>query len=132
MEWFVKVLKNYATFKGRARRKEYWMFTLFSIIISIVLTIIDVSIGTFSLEVGRGLFSTLFSLGVIIPTIAVGVRRMHDVNKSGWFLLIPIYNLILVCTEGDKGSNEYGTDPKLGEGDVKIDSDVLDADLFGN
>lgn len=105
--YFVKVLNNYANFKGRARRSEYWYFVLFSSIISIILTFIDAAIGSTA-----GIIGLVYSLGTIIPSIAVGVRRMHDVGKSGWFLLIPIYNLILACTNGDTGSNEYGSDPK--------------------
>jgi len=58
------------------------------------------------------LLGTIVTLPLIIPSIAVGVRRMHDVGKSGWFILIPIYNLILAATEGDKGDNQYGPDPK--------------------
>ncbi|WP_298488810.1 DUF805 domain-containing protein [uncultured Maribacter sp.] len=108
MEWFTMVLKKYAEFKGRSRRKEYWMFYLFSTIISVVLSIVDASV--LGLE-GFGI-NTLYSLGVFVPTIAVGVRRMHDVGKSGWFLLIPFYNLYLLCTNGDEGTNEYGPDPK--------------------
>ncbi|RKR07758.1 uncharacterized membrane protein YhaH (DUF805 family) [Maribacter vaceletii] len=108
MEWFTMVLKKYAEFKGRSRRKEYWMFYLFSTIISVVLSIVDASV--LGLE-GFGI-NTLYSLGVLVPTIAVGVRRMHDVGKSGWFLLIPFYNLYLLCTNGDEGTNEYGPDPK--------------------
>ncbi|PHQ58949.1 MAG: DUF805 domain-containing protein [Maribacter sp.] len=108
MEWFVMVLKKYAEFNGRSRRKEYWMFYLFSTIISIILSVVDMSI--LSLE-GYGI-NTFYSLGVLIPTIAVGVRRMHDVGKSGWFLLIPFYNLYLLCTNGVVGTNEYGQDPK--------------------
>ena len=105
-------MKSYSVFSGRARRKEYWMFTLFSIIIVVVLSIIDVSTGMFDPEMGRGLLSTIFNLIILIPSIAVGVRRMHDVGKSGWFLLIPIYNFILAVTEGDKKENKYGPDPK--------------------
>jgi len=62
--------------------------------------------------------SNIYNLAVLIPGIAVGVRRMHDVGKSGWFLLIPIYNLILACTDGEKGSNLYGLDPKNPEVDI--------------
>ena len=106
-EYFVKVYKNYANFEGRARRSEYWYFTLFYYLIAIVLVFVDQAIGS---EIGIvGLF---FALGSIIPSIAVGVRRMHDVGKSGWYLLIPIYNLILACTNGDTGTNQYGPDPK--------------------
>ncbi|MFM2101863.1 MAG: putative cytochrome, partial [Bacteroidota bacterium] len=105
MNYYTKVLKNYATFSGRARRSEYWYFVLFNIIISIVLGLIG---GMLEL----GFLSNLYSLFIIVPSIAVGVRRMHDVGKSGWFLLIPIYNLILAVTEGTKGTNAYGADPK--------------------
>lgn len=128
MNWYLKVLKQYSDFNGRARRKEYWMFTLFSLIISIVLSVIDVSTGMFDPELGRGLTSTIFSMAVLIPTIAVGVRRMHDVGKSGWFLLIPIYNFILAVTEGEKKTNEYGPDPKNENGSNPdlIDDILLD------
>lgn len=121
MEWFILVLKKYAIFEGRARRKEYWMFTLFSVLISIVLSVIDVAInGPYQ----AGIIGNLYSLAVLVPTIAVGVRRMHDVGKSGWYLLIPIYNLVLAVTEGDHGSNEYGPDPKMESGNTN--SDLLD------
>jgi uncharacterized membrane protein YhaH (DUF805 family) len=105
--YFLKVLKNYANFNGRARRSEYWYFTLFSLIISIILIFADQAIGS-----EEGILGLIFSLGTIIPSIAVGVRRMHDVGKSGWYLLIPIYNLVLACTNGQTGGNEYGDDPK--------------------
>ena len=103
--YYIHVLKNYATFNGRARRSEYWYFVLFNAIISFVLGFVG---GIISF----GLLGTIYSAFVIIPSIAVGVRRMHDVGKSGWFLLIPIYNLILALTDGEKGENKYGADPK--------------------
>jgi len=109
MNYFFDVLKNYAVFSGRARRAEYWYFTLFSTIISIILGVVDMSANITFL-------GTIYSLGILIPSIAVGVRRMHDVDKSGWFILIPIYNLILACTAGTDGPNEYGPDPKGGVG----------------
>lgn len=73
--------------------------------------------GTFDQATGTGFLETIYSLGVLIPAIAVGVRRMHDVGKSGWFLLIPIYNLVLAVTEGEVGENQYGPDPKNPEED---------------
>lgn len=119
MNWYFQVWKNYANFSGRARRKEYWMFVLFNTIASIITMIIGISINFEFLN-------SLYSLAVLIPSLAVGVRRMHDVGKSGWFILIPIYNLILAVTEGDKGENEYGADPK----DEGLDSDAaLDSHL---
>ena len=106
-DYFVKVYKNYANFEGRARRSEYWYFTLFYYVLAIVLSLIDGAIGN-----GVGYLATALALGTIVPSIAVGVRRMHDVGKSGWYILIPIYNLILACTNGDTGTNGYGPDPK--------------------
>ena len=103
MNYYLKVLKQYADFKGRARRKEYWMFILFNAIVSTVLSMIEPTV------------YGIYSLALIIPTFAVAVRRMHDVGKSGWYVLIPIYNLILACTDGDSGDNEYGSNPKKEE-----------------
>lgn len=115
MEWYINVLKNYATFSGRARRKEYWMFALFNIIVGIVLIIIDYIIGTYFALYG------LYCLGIILPSLAVSVRRLHDVNKSGWWIfisLIPliggIWLLVLFVTDGTAGDNQYGPSPKAG------------------
>jgi uncharacterized membrane protein YhaH (DUF805 family) len=105
MNYYLKVLQNYATFSGRARRSEYWYFVLFNAIISIGLGFVSGLMQVPQLV-------NIYSFAVLIPSIAVGVRRMHDVGKSGWFLLIPIYNLILACTDGINGDNEYGADPK--------------------
>lgn len=118
MEWFLKVLKeHYADFNGRARRKEYWMYVLILNIIIIVAYILGIILALISSTLGGIIFGIigLLALAVIVPSIAVGVRRMHDVGKSGWFILIPIYNLILSITEGDKGDNQYGPDPKANE-----------------
>lgn len=118
MEWFLKVVRdNYANFNGRARRKEYWMFTLFNAIIAIIFSILSLMSEIFSYV------NVIVSLALLIPALAVGVRRLHDINKSGWMLLIGIipflniYLLYLFCLEGDKGSNEYGEDPKADEND---------------
>jgi uncharacterized membrane protein YhaH (DUF805 family) len=104
MKWYLSVLKNYAKFDGRASRSEYWYFFLFNIIISWVFTYIETTANIQYLNL-------MYSLAVLVPGIAVGVRRMHDVNKSGWYILIPIYNLILACTPGTDGPNQYGADP---------------------
>ena len=108
MKWYLKVLKNYAVFEGRARRSEYWYYFLFYFIFAFVIAFISGMMNSQTLYF-------LFLLGSFIPSIAVGVRRMHDVNKSGWFILIPIYNLILYCTDGTQGPNQYGPDPKRPE-----------------
>jgi uncharacterized membrane protein YhaH (DUF805 family) len=110
IESVTSVLKNFANFDGRARRSEYWWFFLVNVIVTNGLQFISPTIGMIA------------SLALLIPSIAVGVRRMHDVGKSGWFLLIPIYNLILACTEGEKGTNEYGPDPKGSGLEDEIDS----------
>jgi uncharacterized membrane protein YhaH (DUF805 family) len=105
MNYYLFVLQNYFNFNGRARRSEYWYFILFNVIISFAL-------GFVGELMGLSIVSTIYSIAVLIPSIAVSVRRMHDVGKSGWFILIPIYNLVLALTEGNKGSNNYGPDPK--------------------
>ena len=105
MKWYLKVLKQYADFNGRARRKEYWMFVLFNLIFSMVWVFIC-GVAGFP-EMGQ-----LYTLAIIIPSIAVGVRRMHDVGKSGWFILIPVYSFILTVSKGDEVENKYGQDPK--------------------
>lgn len=122
MYWYKKVLNQYADFEGRARRQEYWMFALVNIIIMLPLYIIGIvgeATGNNTLMmIGFGLY-LLYALAVLLPSIAVAVRRLHDVGKSGWMyllILIPIigalYLLYLFVTEGDNGDNQYGPDPK--------------------
>jgi uncharacterized membrane protein YhaH (DUF805 family) len=106
-----KCINNYANFNGRARRSEFWWFYLFTVILSIVATVIDTTIFNKGVQ-DIGIVNTVVSLAFLLPSIGAGVRRVHDVGKSGWFILIPIYNIVLFCTNGDAGTNEYGTDPK--------------------
>jgi len=119
MNWYLAVLKNYADFSGRARRKEYWMFVLFNIIFLIVAMILDNVLGTAIEGVGYGLFYILYSLAVLIPGLAVLVRRLHDVGKSGWMILIAlipiigaIWLLVLMVIDSNPDENEYGPNPK--------------------
>lgn len=113
MSWYLAALQKYAQFSGRARRKEYWMFVLFNFLISVVLGVIEFAVRGPAIQQGATpILGNLFSLAMLVPSIAVGVRRMHDTNHSGWFLLIPIYNLVLACTDGDRGPNRFGEDPK--------------------
>lgn len=120
IEWYKKVVfENYANFSGRARRSEYWYFVLMNIIIGIIAMIIDNVIGLNFEPLPYGAFYAVNSLLVLIPSLAVGVRRLHDVGKSGWFFLIAfipiigaIWLLVLFCQEGNKGENAYGPDPK--------------------
>nr|WP_236263475.1 DUF805 domain-containing protein [Pantoea sp. S62] len=102
----MSVLKKYAVFTGRARRKEYWMFTLFNILIVFLLGIFEAIIGA------RDILSNLYSLAVFIPGIAVGVRRLHDTDRSGWWLLLPVVNIVFLALEGQAGANRFGSDPK--------------------
>ena len=124
MEWYLKVMRdNYANFSGRARRKEYWMFVLVQTIVMIGLMILDSVLGLdFELQGISIGYGYLYLIGIIvhfIPSLAVLVRRLHDVGKSGWFyfiFLIPIIGvlwlLVLYCTEGQKEDNKWGPDPK--------------------
>ena len=117
MDWYIGVLKKFADFSGRARRKEFWMFILFTLIISFVLAFIDGLLGMRAAN-GFGLLSGLYSLAVLVPSIAVAIRRLHDRDMSGWFyllMLVPLANIALIvifCLEGTRGSNKYGPDPK--------------------
>jgi uncharacterized membrane protein YhaH (DUF805 family) len=119
MSWYLTALKKYAVFSGRARRKEYWMFTLFNIIFLIVAMILDNVLGTTIGDIGYGYIYLLYGLAVIIPSLAVLVRRLHDIGKSGWWIfisLIPligsIWLLILLVTDSKPGENQYGPNPK--------------------
>ena len=105
MNYYLNVWKNFANFSGRARRSEYWYFVIFNVIIAIILVQISVLIN-FPFLV------TIYYLATLLPSLAVAVRRMHDVGKSGWYLLIPVYSFILAVTEGQRGVNEYWEDPK--------------------
>lgn len=112
MNWFVAVIKKYAEFSGRARRKEYWMFVLFYILIAIGLTVVESMLGF------AGILSGIFGLGLLVPSIAVTIRRLHDTDRSGWWILIGfvplvggIVLLVFMCLVGSSGSNQYGSDP---------------------
>ncbi len=104
MKWYFTVLQRYAQFSGRASRSEFWYFTLFNFIFIYALLFIGLAIGFPYLQV-------IYGLGVIIPGLAVGARRMHDINKTGWFYIIPFVNIVLACFSGDVGPNQYGDDP---------------------
>jgi len=120
MKWFLDVLKNkYATFEGRARRQEYWYYVLFYVLAIVALAIIDRITGTFSKEAGIGLLSGLFVLATIVPTIAVTVRRLHDTDRSGWWVLlelVPIIGglvlLVFTLLDSQPGTNRFGANPK--------------------
>ncbi|GAA2505215.1 DUF805 domain-containing protein [Streptomyces longisporus] len=112
MSWFIEALKKYAVFSGRARRKEYWMFVLFSAIIYAVL----LGIG---LAIKAPFIAIVFYVAILLPSLAVGVRRLHDTGRSGWWLLFgivplagPITLLVFTCSDSQPGVNKYGPNPK--------------------
>jgi len=119
MNWWITCMKKYVVFSGRARRTEYWMFALINTIISIIAMVLDNVLGTTTEDKRSGLFSGLFALATLLPSVAVYVRRLHDVGKSGWWMfigLIPIVGVIwlfvLTVTDSQPGDNEYGENPK--------------------
>lgn len=119
MNWYLDVLKKYVVFSGRARRAEYWWFILFNIIISLALGAIDGVTGTYSPEAGLGLLGGLYTLAVLLPSIAVTVRRLHDTGRSGWWFLIflvpvigAIVLLVFMVLDSKPGQNQYGENPK--------------------
>jgi uncharacterized membrane protein YhaH (DUF805 family) len=116
MEWYFSVLKQYVVFEGRARRKEYWMFSLFNFVIVIAIGIIESVIGT------GGVIYSLYLLLILIPSIAVTIRRLHDTGRSGWWLLVAfiplvgsIILLVFLVLDSETGNNHYGANPKAGE-----------------
>lgn len=118
MRWYLKVLGQYVDFHGRARRAEYWMFALVNIAVLFVLTVLDnmlTGTATTSPDILRG----IYTLAVLLPSLGVCVRRLHDTGRSGWWLLIaliPIIGtivlLVFLVTDGDWGPNEHGANPK--------------------
>jgi uncharacterized membrane protein YhaH (DUF805 family) len=128
MKWYLKVLKQYADFSGRSRRTEYWMFVLFNFIFACIAMLIDNVLGiTFhfggadgtAVPFFYGYIYVLYTLAVLVPGLAVLVRRLHDVGKSGWMFLIAlipiigaIWLLVLLCTDSQPGSNKWGFNPK--------------------
>ncbi len=105
MNYYFHVFKNYANFKGRARRSEYWSFVLLNFIATLVVSFV------FRKLHHPGL-SIFYTLGTLVPAFAVTIRRLHDTGRSGWWMWAPFYNLILLCTPGMPGPNGYGSDPK--------------------
>lgn len=112
MNWYIDVLKKYAVFNGRAHRREYWMFTLFNVIVSIIFSIADSLLEA-------NIFNMLYTLAVFLPSLGVSIRRLHDIGRSGWWVLvglIPVAGWILLiywyCQDSQPGTNQYGPNPK--------------------
>lgn len=118
MEWYIKCFRQYADFSGRARRKEYWMFCLFNVLISFCIGFVAGFLGVL-IDTNLTFLVWIYSLVVFLPSIAVCVRRLHDVGKSGWMyfiILIPIIGaiwlIVLFCTDSNPGANKWGVNPK--------------------
>ncbi|WP_042390435.1 DUF805 domain-containing protein [Streptacidiphilus melanogenes] len=112
MNWYIAVLKNYVGFSGRARRQEFWWFTLINVVVEVVLYLVDNAIGS-------QILGGIYGLAILLPAIAVAVRRLHDTGRSAWWLLLYftcigwIVLLVFWILEGNQGQNKYGDDPKL-------------------
>jgi uncharacterized membrane protein YhaH (DUF805 family) len=113
MHWYIKALENYAVFSGRARRSEFWYFGLFNMLIQL-------GLGFFDHFLRLPLLEGLYALAILIPSIAVTTRRLHDTDRSGWWqllLLIPLIGLIVLIVfefqDSQPGPNRYGANPKL-------------------
>lgn len=120
MDWYIKVLKDYAVFEGRASRAEYWYFILFNIIAAVILMLIENALGLVLITEngGVGFLSMIYALAVFVPSLAVAVRRLHDTDRSGWWVLlalIPLLSLVLIVFfifKGTEGENQYGAAPQ--------------------
>jgi len=119
MNWYLEALRKYAVFDGRARRMEYWMFVLINCLIIVVLSVVDTVVGLFSLGNSVGALTGLYWLVVLVPSVAVTVRRLHDTDRSGWWALLallPVLGTIVLfvfCVlDGTPGPNRFGENPK--------------------
>lgn len=119
MDHFLAVIRKYAVFEGRARRREYWMYALIATLIMVALYFLDEMLGLYSEEHGVGALEVMFTLAILLPSLAVGVRRLHDTGRSGWWLLfalIPLLGTIVLIwffvQDSQPGSNQYGPNPK--------------------
>ena len=119
MEWFFAAFKRTFEIRGRSRRKEYWLYSLFSIVITLLLLVIDSVFGLF-IDDETGVLSTLFLIGTFITSLTVTIRRLHDIGRSGWWILlnfIPFIGTIVIFVftvlDSEPGSNKYGENPKM-------------------
>jgi uncharacterized membrane protein YhaH (DUF805 family) len=118
IDWAKRPLQKYADFSGRAPRPEYWWFVLAQIVVLLIAMMLDSMLGSDIGDSGYGLIYIIVALGLLLPALAVGVRRLHDTGRSGWWLLIaliPIIGaiilIIFLASEGNQGDNEYGPPP---------------------
>jgi uncharacterized membrane protein YhaH (DUF805 family) len=123
MNWYLEAVKNkYAVFDGRAQRQEFWYFMLFYLLIYFALSVVDQVTGAFNEQTGTGLFSGIYALAMLIPSLAVGARRLHDTGRSGWWQLlslIPVLGVLVLifffAQDSQPGDNQYGANPKSGQ-----------------
>jgi uncharacterized membrane protein YhaH (DUF805 family) len=115
MNYYTGVLKKYAVFNGRAARTEYWMFVLLNLIVSIIVGMVASMLGD-----TMGIVGIVYALAVLVPSIAVAARRLHDTGRSGWWQLIAlipiigaIWLIVLLCLDSNQGDNKYGANPKV-------------------
>ena len=118
MKYFIEPIKNYAAFTGRATRQQYWMFTLIYILFYIATIILDVALGLFDEETGYGLFSMVYTIGLLLPYLALLARRLHDIGRSAWWILLivipligPIVILIFTVIGSQQEENKWGPNP---------------------
>ena len=118
MNWYISAWKKFVDFNGRATRSEYWYFVLFNFIVTVLLSMLDLAFGLYDMESSIGVFSGLYSIAAILPGLAVGARRLHDIGRSGWWqliVLIPAIGAIVLAIMfmlDSKEDNEYGVKPK--------------------
>lgn len=120
MNWYLKVLRQWSDFSTRARRKEYWFFVLFNFLAVVACAILDGILGSTFEGQNVGIITLIYELFVLIPAIAVSVRRLHDIGRTGWWILISIIPLVGVIvlfifhvTDSEPGTNQYGPNPKI-------------------
>ena len=106
MNWYLQVWKKYAVFAGRSRRMEYWIFQLLNLVFIFLISLLEV------LVFGSSVLVRFYYLAVLIPSISVAVRRVHDTGHSGWWVIVPFINLYFFCIDGTNGDNRFGPDPK--------------------
>ncbi len=119
MNYFLDALKNYVNFTGRATRQQYWMYILFYIVFYFIAVTLDINLGQFDKEKMNGFISTVYTFGLLLPTVAILARRLHDIGRSSWWILlilIPVVGSLVILTftlmDSQKGENEYGVSLK--------------------
>lgn len=119
MNWYIEGFKRYFDFVGRSRRKEYWYFSLISLLVSLILGFSDIFVGIYNEEYGVGLLGSIYGLAALIPSFSVTFRRLHDIGRSAWWILILLIPLIgwiifiIFMAQDSKEENKYGISPKL-------------------